>query len=325
MATSEPDNPPTSVIEVDERLAGERLDRLVAQQTGISRRVARHLIATGRVWVGNQSVRVLARKVRPGHRVRIFADAPEQDAATQPSQARLQLVYWDRYIAVVDKPAGLLSEPDRSGAPSVATLVPKLLRARGEPTDRVWLVHRLDAQTSGVMVIARRKLAVRVLGDAFRRGEVSKGYLALCNGGVSAAHCVDAPIARRRGIQHGVSATGKPARTRVSPWRRGESSSLVLCRPETGRTHQIRVHMAHLGHPLLGDKLYGGPRTTRGLGAGHARERAIDRCMLHAAKLSFSHPKTDAPRTFYAPPARDFAILAEQLGVWDECLLADVL
>ncbi len=291
---------------------GEKLDRVVARAAGVSRRVARTLIASGRVTVDGKPVRILTRPVARGSEVCVRADPASVSRKAVP--APLAVLYSDRYIVVVNKPAGLLSEHDRFGSPSLESVVPAWLRQHGE-SERLWLVHRLDAGTSGVLVMTRTPMATHRLGDAFRRGEVRKEYLALCVGRFVGEQVVDAPIARAERTRHAVAQAGKPARTHLTSLSTTGGAALVLAEPRTGRTHQIRVHLAHLGHPLFGDRLYGGPMYTEG-----AAPLAVPRPMLHAARLHFAHPKSGKQLTFVAPVPSDFAELCKDLGLDEENL-----
>ena len=304
--------------------AGEHLDRLVARAAQVSRRVARTWIATGRVSVGNKPLRILTKPMRAGLEIsirRTAADAEPRAATAAPvatgrptgsSPETLRVLFVDRYLLVLDKPARLLTEQDRFGSPAVESIAPTLLAKMGERggRTRVWLVHRLDAGTSGVVVLARTPMAAKALGEAFRTGTVHKTYFALCKGRFVGTRTLDAAIARAERTRHVVSAAGKPARTLLVGVAATEVASLVRAEPETGRTHQIRVHLTHLGHPLLGDGLYGGPMYTQS-----AEPQPIGRPMLHAARIVFPHPKTGAPTEFRVAPPADFATLAAALAL----------
>jgi len=254
-----------------------------------------------------------ARRVEPARRTEPAGRVESARHADRPTKAApadaLRVVFCDRYLIVIDKPAGLLSEHDRFGSPSLESIVPALLRGRGE-RDRVWLAHRLDAGTSGVIAMARTPMAAAALGEAFRAGTVRKTYLALCSGRVTEVGVIDAPIARAQGTRHAVHPSGKPARTAVTILAQSSAATLVGAEPKTGRTHQIRVHLQHLGHPLFGDGLYGGPTYTTG-----PLPEPIGRPMLHAAVLRLAHPKTHAPLVLIARPPPDFVVLATRLGL----------
>jgi RluA family pseudouridine synthase len=300
---------------VSSQQGGERLDKLVAEAAGVSRRIARTFIASGRVRVAGRVVRILTRPIRAGAEV-LVAPGEAKPAVTERrdggAHEQPTIVYCDRHLLVVDKPAGLLSERDRFGSPSLEDLAPAILRQRGE-RDEVWLVHRLDAGTSGVMLLARSKAASATLGAAFRDGEVDKTYLAICRGRLGTAQTIDAPIARGERTRHVVNPAGKPARTVVAPLAEAASATLVRALPATGRTHQIRVHLAHLGHPLYGDRLYGGPMYT-----DEVPPIAVGRPMLHARAVEVRHPKTGERLRFAAPPPEDFQELARRLGLLNE-------
>jgi 23S rRNA pseudouridine1911/1915/1917 synthase len=293
-------------IRLDSAHDGEKLDHVVAHAAAISRRVARTWIAAGRVSVNGKQVRIQTRPVRAGAEVSI---EPEATAAVVAPRLELEVLAIDRYLVAINKPAGLLSEHDRFGSPSLEELLPAMLRARGE-RDRVWLVHRLDAGTSGVIVVARTPMAVKALSEQFHDGKARKQYLALCCGRLEGERLIEAPIGRALRTRHEVRADGKPAATRIVSLDANDTASLVRAEPRTGRTHQIRVHLAHLGHPLWGDRLYGGPAYTPGASA-----EPIARPMLHAARLALAHPKTGAPLVFEATPPVDFLALTVRLGL----------
>lgn len=285
---------------VDAEHSGARLDRLVARAAQISRRLARTLIATGRVRVNGEAARILSRTYGAG---RVIEVAPAT-SGEPPAHGALKLLYEDRQLVVVNKPPGLLSE-STDGARSVIELATELVRGR-----RLWLVHRLDANTSGVLVLARTSSASARLGEAFRAGRVRKDYLALCAGVIPGKQEVNAPIGRAKGTRHSVTLGGKPASTVLQPLAATASVTLVHAQPRTGRTHQIRVHLTHLGHPILGDALYGGPRYT-----DCVPPQPIARMMLHAARLTVPHPATGDGLHLAAPLPQDFIALCEQHGL----------
>jgi len=294
---------------------GEKLDRIVARALGVSRRVARIVIGEGAVNVNGKPWRIIAKPVKAGARVSIDrtreAAAAKSADTREPVLERERILHLDAAVVVLDKPAGLLSETDRIGSVSLQTLVPKLLGTLGERQRDIWLVHRLDAGTSGVIVLARTAAAARKLDATFREAGATKVYSALCNGRLAEQRDVDAPIGRAQGTRHKVDPTsGKPAFTTFVPRAVGTTATFVEARPRTGRTHQIRVHAAHLGHPLLGDRLYGGPAYT-----ASTPPIAIGRPMLHAERLTIPHPTTGKSTTFTAPLPSDFRNLATTLGL----------
>jgi len=275
---------------------GERLDRFIAARGGISRGRARRAIDDGGVFVEGRRCKIAGRLVRAEQRVEVNLQEGGRETAPPPPLDRARLLYADADLAAVDKPAGVPAQPtltsDRGTLPE---LVAALL---GGP---VTLVHRLDRETSGVTVLARTRPAAAALAEAFRVGGPDKTYLALCARAPSPAEGrIDAPLAKdpaRPGARR-VAAGGEAAATRYRTLRLGPGAALVEARPETGRTHQIRVHLAHLGAPLLGDARYGGPR--------RVGEVAIPRVLLHAARLELAHPVTGARLVLEAPVPEDF-------------------
>lgn len=270
-------------------LAGERIDRAVALLTGLPRSEVAALVEAGAVRVGGAVVATRSRKVAEGDVLEVdVPDRVEAVVAPDPS-VEVPVVYADDDIVVVDKPPGLVVHPG-SGNPE-GTLVNGLLArfpdmaATGDPL-RPGVVHRLDKGTSGLMVVARSPRAYESLVAQLQSRSVSRVYLALVAGSVEApGGLIDAPIGRGEAdpTRMTVSARGKEARTRyevVERFREPIPATLVECRLETGRTHQIRVHLAAIGHPVIGDARYGGVRA--GL--------ACPRPFLHAHRLELDHP-----------------------------------
>jgi 23S rRNA pseudouridine1911/1915/1917 synthase len=275
---------------------GERLDRFIAARGGISRGVARRALDAGGVFLDGRRCKVSGKLVRPGQQVVVnLAEGGRAADAPAPLE-RARLLYADADVAAVDKPAGVPAQPtlttDRGTLPE---LVGALL---GAP---VTLVHRLDRETSGVTIFARSPAAAAALAEAFRTGAPEKTYLALCARAPSPPEGrVDTPIGKdpaRAGLRR-VHGTGDAAATRFRTLRAGPQAALVEASPETGRTHQIRVHLAHLGAPLLGDPRYGGPR--------RVGEVSIPRVLLHARRLEVTHPLTGARLVLEAPVPEDF-------------------
>jgi 23S rRNA pseudouridine1911/1915/1917 synthase len=282
----------------------ERIDRFIAARGGISRGLARRALEAGGVFLDGRRCKVAARTLHPGQQVVVNLEeggrAAVEAAALEPSR----LLHADADLAAVDKPAGVPAQPtltsDRGALPE---LVGTLL---GAP---VTLVHRLDRETSGVTVLARTRAAAAALSEAFRTGEPEKTYLALTarppepREGVIALALGKDPA--RAGLRR-VDPAGESAVTRYRTLRIGPGgAALVECRPETGRTHQIRVHLAAAGAPLLGDARYGGPR--------RVGEVAVPRVMLHAARLALRHPGTGAPLVLEAPVPEDFRAVERAL------------
>ncbi len=282
---------------VGEAEKAERLDRFLAARGGMARGLARRAIDTGGVFVDGHRCKIAARKVWPGQQVIANLEEGGREAAAPGPLERSRLLYSDADIAAVDKPAGIAAQAtltsDRGTLPD---LVAALL---GGPAI---LVHRLDRETSGVTVFARSKAAAAALAEAFRSGVPEKTYLALCGRAPSPpAGRIAEPLGKdpkRAGLRL-VDPRGEAAATRYRTLREGPLAALVEARPETGRTHQVRVHLAHLGASLLGDPRYGGAR--------RVGEVAIPRVMLHAARLEIPHPVTGATLVFEASPPADFA------------------
>lgn len=294
------------VVEPDE--AGTNLDKFVAHRCGTSRRIARQWVRTGRVWVNGRPLKVMTRPLKIGQRVEI-RDGDTRAESEPHDTPEPRVVYLEPGLVVVEKPAGLLTETDRHGSPSLETEVPKLLAAAGEKRCEVTLVHRLDAGTSGLIVLSRTRATTRRLNQAFREGGVGKRYLALVRGRFEREQRVEAPIGRVKGTRHGVRDDGRPARTDFASLVAAAHASLLEATLYTGRTHQIRVHASHLGHPLLGDGLYGGPRYTV-----TTPPAAIARPMLHAYELGFELGN-GTRREFRCAPPQDFRALAGEYGL----------
>lgn len=278
------------------RDAGERIDRFIAARGGISRGAARRALDAGGVFLDGRRCKVAGRLLRSGQQV--VVNLAEGGRAAAPAEALppSRLLHADAALAAVDKPAGVPAQPTLT---TDAGTLPELAAALlGGPAT---LVHRLDRETSGVTVLARTPAAAAALAEAFRTGAPEKTYLALCaraptppEGRLEAALGKDPA---RPGLRR-VDPRGDAAATRYRTLRAGPLAALVEARPETGRTHQIRVHLAHLGAPILGDARYGGPR--------RVGELAVPRVMLHARRLELVHPATGAPVAFEAPVPDDF-------------------
>lgn len=257
----------------------DRLDRAVARAATISRTAARALIAAGAVFLDGRRCKVASRTVRTGDRLRIGAAPPERAACDLP------ILFEEAGVLAVDKPAGMPSAPTRDAAAGTALDV---LQARRDGR-RVCLVHRLDAAASGVLLFATTRAAAAALSAAFRDRQVEKTYLALVDGAPAAeAGVVDQPLLARAGHAR-VDPRGRPART---PWRveeRRGGTTLLVVAPRSGRLHQIRAHLAAIGHPIVGDRRYGGSAAPRLM--LHARSIAVT---VAGRRIEISAPWTPA-------------------------------
>jgi tRNA pseudouridine32 synthase / 23S rRNA pseudouridine746 synthase len=228
-----------------------------------------------------------------------YPDEVRQDSSmNEPDSGELNAIFSDEHIVVVDKPAGLPTLPD-----GYDKNAPHLLQVLAPRFGKLWIAHRLDRGTSGVMVVARNAEAHRALNIQFDGREVKKAYHALVAGEPPwEEYTVKLPLRangdrkHRTVVDHG---KGKPAVTHLRVLERCGPYSLVEARPETGRTHQIRAHLASLRLPVLGDLLYGGVAATE--------DAPIERTALHAQSLAFRHPVNEQPLSFEAPYPADFA------------------
>jgi len=306
----------TPLVEIPSALSGERVDRVVALLSGRTRAQVQKLIAAGGVRLGGASVLAGSRRVKAGERLEtdlelLAATAFREAHPAAPGEVAFKVVFEDSAVIVVDKPPGLVVHPD--AAHNADTLVGGLLAAYPElaelpvlgcgEADRPGIVHRLDKDTSGLLVVARSPEAYRSLTAQLAARTVRRSYLALACGSLEAeSGVIDAPIGRslRHPTRMAVAVGGRSARTHYRVLGRFatplEATYLEL-RLETGRTHQIRVHMAAIGHPVVGDARYGGDR----------RRSGSPRTFLHAAGLCFLHPSTGAKASFESPLPGDLA------------------
>ena len=276
---------------VPDALAGERVDRLVALEADLTRQQASVLIDTGGVRINDRVVTKASTRVAAGDIVTAVLPDVADDSLVAEPDVDFSVVYEDAHLVVVDKPAGLVVHPG-AGNPT-GTLVQGLvarypeMRDVGEP-DRPGIVHRLDSGTSGLMVVARTEEAREALVDALSEREVSRQYRALAWGSVAGDDgLIDAPIGRsaRERTKMAIVADGREARTRYAVLERFDAPApvtLLECHLETGRTHQIRVHLASIKHPVVGDTRYGRDRPAI----------PMERPFLHAERLAFAHPVT---------------------------------
>jgi 23S rRNA pseudouridine1911/1915/1917 synthase len=274
----------TLVESVVER-AGDRLDVAVSVAAKVTRSRAARLIDAGAVRVGG-SVRPRSYRVETGDRLSI--ELPDPAAPPAPERIDVPVVYEDEWLLVVAKPAGLVVHP--APGHTSGTLVNALLARAGRlpgAADRPGIVHRLDAGTSGLMIVAKDEQAFARLQQMMGAREIVRKYLTLVEGAPGPAGEIDAPIGRspKHRKKMAVVAGGREARTSYRRLETHRETSLLEVKPLTGRTHQIRVHLAAAGHPVVGDAVYGRDRKL-------AARLGLDRPFLHAAELAFEHPVT---------------------------------
>ncbi|TDJ36281.1 MAG: RluA family pseudouridine synthase [Gammaproteobacteria bacterium] len=274
-------------ILIDEEQAGQRIDNFLRRQLpGLPKGRLYRILRRGEVRVNGGRVRA-AYKLVSGDEVRIppvrINTGPDAPAAGKVADLERRVLFEDKRLLVINKPSGLAVH----GGSGVSHGVIELLRAARPELRDLSLVHRLDRETSGCLVLAKRRSALRELHQKFRDGTVGKNYLALVIGDWQLGdQFVDAPLLvehRKNGERHVVvSGAGKPAQTKLRLSRTFGKYSLLQCQPLTGRTHQIRVHALHLGHPVAGDERYGDPEAN-----AVARKLGLKRLFLHAQSISF--------------------------------------
>lgn len=299
---------PEEELWVPENEAGKRLDQVLAQLLPqYSRSRLQTWIKAGQILVDGVEETEPKRKIRGGECL-LVNTLPDQDLLAQvPENIPLDVVFEDDELIVINKPAGMVVHPG-SGNWS-GTLMNALLYHAPQLTGvpRAGIVHRLDKETSGLLVVAKTLVSQTDLVRQLQARTVKREYLAVAVGKLSGQGIVEAPIGRHpsQRIKMAVVQNGKPAITHYRVIKSLGEATLVSCRLETGRTHQIRVHMAHLGHPLLGDPVYG--RTTSHLPVFH-------RQALHAAHLELVHPVSGEPMGWEAPLPEDMQALLKELG-----------
>ena len=319
MAHSEADEPEDLSADVEIRqvpvslqLHGERLDRaLVVLAPEFSRSYLQQLIDSGLVKVNGRTNTKAAQRVKAAEMVQIELRPTPQSQSFQPQAMALSIVYEDAHVLVINKPAGLVVHP----APGnwTGTLLNGLLALdpRSASVPRAGIVHRLDKDTSGLMVVARSRAAMDALVQAIAAREVSRQYLALAHQPWKGAGTVTVEAAIGRDVRNRLRmavvdlthAAGKTAKTDIQRLAGNAEGCFVRCTLHTGRTHQIRVHMAHLGHPLVADAVYGGRST-----------QELQRQALHAYRLAFKHPVSGEPLHFESEPPADFMRLLNTWG-----------
>jgi 23S rRNA pseudouridine1911/1915/1917 synthase len=283
-------------IEVPADAAGERLDVFLSGYAG-SRAAAQRLIDDGRVLVDGEE-KAKRHALRGGEAIEV--EEAEEEAAAEVPEARFSIAWEDEHLMVVDKPAGVVVHPARGHA--AGTLAQALERhgAAGGPEGRRGIVHRLDRDTSGLLVVARSEAVLTALQKALRARKIVREYLALVEGRPdSRTGTIEAPLGRDRRVRTRMStdtAEGRAAITHFETERVLEGYTLLRVRLETGRTHQIRAHLKAIGHPVAGDPEY-----------GHAGVLGLERQFLHAERLAFDHPVTGERVDVHSPLPDDLA------------------
>jgi len=292
---------------------GLRLDQFVASATGLSRRAARRLGGEGGIWKNGRPARILSRSVEAGDVIDLLAS--QDVTATLPPRPGVEILHDDLWILAAHKPSGVLSQPSEDRDPKDLAMDQRVMLELAHREGRrpfLRLLHRLDRLSSGVLLFARRPQALGPAAAAWRDAKVCRLYLAMVLGDPGPGErLIQAPIARdtTHRWRFTVRPGGRPAATLMRPLGHGrQDTTLVLCTLRTGRTHQVRVHLSHLGHPVAGDRLYGGAIP------------GISRPLLHAAAIRMPHPRDGAPFLVEAPLPSDFEPLLA--AGWDRTSLS---
>ena len=293
--------------DIDPTCASKRLDIFLTEvQTDITRSTIKKLIESERVTVNGTSIKAHY-KLKEGDRVEVEVPDPEP-LEVKPEPIPLNIVYEDASLIVIDKPPGMVVHP--APGHSGGTLVNALLHhckdlAGIGGVERPGIVHRLDKDTSGLIVAAKTETSMQSLARQFKERDIQKVYLAIAKGVFeSKTGIIDVPIGRHKTHRKKMSThttAGREAQTRYEVLRQLDSFAYLQLFPKTGRTHQIRVHLASIGHPILGDRLYGGT-----LGPGYPQ---IERQALHAHRLELTHPDTGKLLQLASPLPPDMATL----------------
>ncbi len=321
-------------LEADDASAGLRLDQFLGEKlTEASRSLAQAWIRDGLVRIDGAEERRRSRRLRSGEVVEV-EPVPRRPLRAEPEAIPLALLYEDDHLAVVDKPAGMNVHAGAGGASG--TLVNALLHGLQSLSGvsgelRPGIVHRIDRGTSGLLVVAKHDRAHRILQDQFQRRTVGKLYWAAVEGALPTDPHTDAALLRhgrpvkrdglwwlrlampirrdkRNRVKMAIARNGREAVSDLRGLRAGKGYSLAAVRIHTGRTHQVRVHLASVGHPVVGDALYGARRRP-------PEAPGLERFLLHARRLEFKHPDSGAALRFEAPLPADFARRLSALGL----------
>jgi 23S rRNA pseudouridine955/2504/2580 synthase len=303
-----PAAPEVRHVEVTEDEAGQRIDNyLIARLKGVPKSRIYRILRSGEVRINSRRVEV-SQKVLAGDRIRIPpVRVAQRDEAEPPPHYALPILFEDEFLLAIDKPSGIAVH----GGSGVAHGVIESLRAMRREARYLELVHRLDRDTSGVLLVAKKRSALTALHELLRSRDMDKRYVVAVKGRFrNELQRVRAALAEHRTREGekrvSVSDQGQAAETVFRRISRGAEASLLEAELLTGRTHQIRVHLAHLGHPVLGDEKYGDFDLNKRL-----RKEGLKRMFLHAAKLSFVHPITEEPLEIASPLPKDLAAFAD--------------
>lgn len=302
-----------ALLWVPDGLDGQRVDAAAARMTGLTRSRIAGLIDDGLVSLGSQPVTKASQRVSAGQLLEVAISEPVREPKVRPQLAPgLSVVFEDSHIIVVDKPAGVAAHPSLGWeGPDVVSHLAAAGYAisTSGAAERQGIVQRLDVGTSGLMVVAKSEHAYTVLKQAFRDRSIGKVYLALAQGHPDPfTGTIDAPIGRHPGSdwKFAVVAGGRASLTHYETVEALRAATLLRIHLETGRTHQIRVHLAAIGHPCVGDPLYGADPVL-------AARLGLMRQWLHAAELTFAHPVSGEYVTFDSPLPADLSAALEQL------------
>jgi 23S rRNA pseudouridine1911/1915/1917 synthase len=282
--------------------AGKRLDEYLKTEHRYSSRLISRIKQQGAAYINDEAVKFI-QPLEEGDKVILHFGDEEYDAA--PAACDFDIISEDDDVLIVNKPPFLVVHPTKSHQQdTLANGIYAMWQARGE-MGKARFVNRLDMNTSGVLVIAKNKYAHHIIQSQMKYGEVEKFYYALVKGRLKELNgIIDAPVARLEGsmIERAVSQNGKTCITQYEVVRQYDAYALLKIKLLTGRTHQIRVHMAHIGHPILGDSLYDDESVL------------IGRQALHAHSIRFDHPRDKAERLYIAPLPKDFKLLTPELS-----------
>ena len=312
-------NTPTrsvTYIEIDEDRAGQRIDNfLLSCLKGVPKKHIYRILRRGEVRVNSKRIRPFYR-LAEGDSIRIppvhlaTVKTPQLTETTGTDQLKNRIIYEDEWMLAINKPAGI---PVHGGSGQQCGLI-EALRLLKPEAHYLELVHRLDLETSGCVLIAKKRSVLRILHDYFRNNQVNKCYQALLAGRWQKNKVlVSAPIRKQR-TENGarkvfVANDGKEAVTEIRRLQQWGQYTLVECRPRTGRTHQIRVHAQHIGHPIVCDQRYGNTKVNQ-----RASKNGLNRQFLHASSLHFKHPRTGEIVALHCPLDNNLALFLSKLG-----------